>query len=101
MHTAGPGGPSTTSAKPPPEPEEQSGLPECVFGPQCTEEQLDVEGKYQLFPFLGFAFLQVVRVKFISRRTPLGHQGAFTSLPVQGVRVRCLVGELRFHKPRG
>lgn len=79
----------------------QSGLPEPEFSPRCTGEQLDIEEKYQHYPFWGLAFLQVVRLKFIYRGTPLGRQGDFTFHPVQGLRVQSLVGELRCHKPRG
>ena len=61
----------------------QSGSQEHVFSPRCTEEPLNMEGKYQNLPFFClFAFLKVVRVRFIYSGTPLGRQGRL-HLPVQ------------------
>lgn len=75
-----PGGPSTTSMKPP-RPgrglEDRVVSQEHVFSPRCTEELLDMEGKYQNLPFFVclFAFLKVVRVKIHIRRDSPGTPG--------------------------
>ena len=78
----------------------QSGLPGACVQPSMHRGTAEYGRKIpELAFFFWFAFLKVVRVRFIYSRTPLGRQGRL-HLPVQGVRVRSLVEELRSHKPQ-